>query len=191
MHFLDRIAELPPQKRALLSLKLNPMSFAQQRLWFLDQLDPGTSAYNLFTGYRLSGPLDISALERSLSEIVRRHEVLRTNFAMIEGRLVQILNPPRPIELPIEDLSDVPDSEREARLRQLANEEAQRPFDLARGNPIRATLVKLAPDEHVSLLTVHHIVFDGWSMGIFLQEMAVLYDAFSLGAASPLNEAKG
>src|SRR6185503_18598942 len=188
MHFLDRIAELPPQKRALLSLKLNPMSFAQQRLWFLDQLDPGTSAYNLFTGYRLSGPLDISALERSLSEIVRRHEVLRTNFAMIEGRLVQILNPPRPIELPIEDLSDVPDSEREARLRQLANEEAQRPFDLARGNPIRATLVKLAPDEHVSLLTVHHIVFDGWSMGIFLQEMAVLYDAFSRGAASPLND---
>jgi len=188
MHFLDRIAELPPQKRALLSLKLNPMSFAQQRLWFLDQLDPGTSAYNLFTGYRLSGPLDISALERSLSEIVRRHEVLRTNFAMIEGRLVQILNPPRPIELPLEDLSDVPESEREARLRQLANEEAQRPFDLARGNPIRATLVKLAPDEHVSLLTVHHIVFDGWSMGIFLQEMAVLYDAFSRSAASPLRD---
>ncbi|HET9714426.1 MAG TPA: amino acid adenylation domain-containing protein [Pyrinomonadaceae bacterium] len=188
MHFLDRIADLPPQKRALLSLKLNPMSFAQQRLWFLDQLDPGTSAYNLFTGYRLSGPLDVSALERSLSEIVRRHEVLRTNFAMIEGRLVQILNPPRPIELPLEDLSDVPESEREARLRQLANEEAQRPFDLARGTPIRATLVKLAPDEHVSLLTVHHIVFDGWSMGIFLQEMAVLYDAFSRGAASPLRD---
>ncbi|HZM99715.1 MAG TPA: condensation domain-containing protein, partial [Pyrinomonadaceae bacterium] len=188
MHFLDRIADLPPQKRALLSLKLNPMSFAQQRLWFLDQLDPGTSAYNLFTGYRLSGPLDISALERSLSEIVRRHEVLRTNFAMIEGRLVQILNPPRPIELPLEDLSDVPESEQEARLKQLANEEAQRPFDLARGNPLRATLVKLAPDEHVSLLTVHHIVFDGWSMGIFLQEMAVLYDAFSRGAASPLGD---
>ncbi len=188
MHFLDRIAELPPQKRALLSRKLNPMSFAQQRLWFLDQLDPGTSAYNLFTGYRLSGPLDVSALERSLSEIVRRHEVLRTNFAMIEGRLVQILNPPRPIELPLEDLSDVPESEREAQLKQLANEEAQRPFDLARGNPLRATLVKLAPDEHVSLLTVHHIVFDGWSMGIFLQEMAVLYDAFSRGAASPLGD---
>lgn len=188
MHFLDRIADLPPQKRALLSLKLNPMSFAQQRLWFLDQLDPGTSAYNLFTGYRLSGPLDISALERSLSEIVRRHEVLRTNFAMIEGRLVQILNPPRPIELPLKDLSNVPESEREARLLALANEEAQRPFDLARGNPLRATLVKLAPDEHVSLLSVHHIVFDGWSMGIFLQEMAVLYDAFSRGAASPLRD---
>jgi acetyl-CoA acetyltransferase family protein len=102
--------------------------------------------------------------------------------------LVQILNPPRPIELPLEDLSDVPENEREARLQQLANEEAQRPFDLARGNPLRATLVKLAPDEHVSLLTVHHIVFDGWSMGIFLQEMAVLYDAFSRGAASPLGD---
>jgi amino acid adenylation domain-containing protein/non-ribosomal peptide synthase protein (TIGR01720 family) len=188
MHFLDRIADLPPQKRALLSLKLNPMSFAQQRLWFLDQLDPGVSAYNLFTGYRLSGLLDISALQRSLSEIVRRHEVLRTNFAMIEGRLVQILNPACPIELPLTDLTEVPKSEREARLLQLANEEAQRPFDLARGTPLRATLVKLAPDEHVSLLTVHHIVFDGWSMGIFLREMAVLYDVFSRGAVSPLRD---
>ena len=184
MHFLDRIAGLPPAKRALLSHKLNPMSFAQQRLWFLDQLDPGTSAYNLFSGYRLSGPLDVSALQRSLSEIVRRHEVLRTNFAMIEGRLVQILNPPNPIELPVIDLS----AEDEARLRQLANEEAQRPFDLARGTPLRITLLKLAPEHHVALFTVHHIVFDGWSMGIFLQEMAVLYDAFSRGAASPLRD---
>src|SRR6185436_19114559 len=150
MHFLDRIADLPPQKRALLSLKLNPMSFAQQRLWFLDQLDPGTSAYNLFTGYRLSGPLDLTALERSLSEILRRHEVLRTNFAMIEGRLVQILNPARPLELPLVDLSEVPKHEREARLSGLANEEAQRSFDLARGPVLRATLIKLAPEEHVS-----------------------------------------
>lgn len=188
MHFLDRIAGLQPEKRALLSLKLNPMSFAQQRLWFLDQLDPGASAYNLFTGYRLSGPLDISALERSLSEIMRRHEVLRTNFAMIEGRLVQILNPARPIELPLVDLTEVPESEREARLLQLANEEAQSPFDLARGTPLRATLVKLAREEHVSFLTVHHIVFDGWSMGIFLREMAVLYDVFSRGVVCPLRD---
>jgi amino acid adenylation domain-containing protein/non-ribosomal peptide synthase protein (TIGR01720 family) len=183
---LERIALLPQQKRVLLASKLNPMSFAQQRLWFLDQMEPGTAAYNLFTGYRLAGPLDLTALERSLSEILRRHEVLRTNFAMIEGRLVQILNPARPLELPLVDLSEVPKHEREARLSGLANEEAQRSFDLARGPVLRATLIKLAPEEHVSLLAVHHIVFDGWSMEIFLREMAVLYDAFSRGAASPL-----
>src|SRR5258706_2056879 len=186
MHFLDRIADLPSQKRALLSLKLNPMSFAQQRLWFLDQLEPGGSAYNLFTGYRLSGLLDMTALQRSLSEIVRRHEVLRTNFAMLEGQLVQILNPADPIELPLVDLTEVPDSERESRLLQLANKEAQHPFDLARGPMLRATLVNLSPEVHVSFLTVYHIVFDCWSMGIFLQEMALLYDAFCSGAPSPL-----
>ena len=187
-HFLDRIADLPAQKRALLSLKLNPMSFAQQRLWFLDQLEPGTAAYNLFTGYRLSGPLDLMALQKSLSEILRRHEVLRTNFAMIEGRPVQILNPPRTLELPLVDLTELSKHERETQLLKLANEEAQRSFDLARGPMLRATVVKLAPQEHVSLLTVHHIVFDGWSMGIFLNEMAVLYDTFSRSALSPLRD---
>ncbi|HVR96499.1 MAG TPA: amino acid adenylation domain-containing protein, partial [Thermoanaerobaculia bacterium] len=147
-----------------------PLSFAQQRLWFLDQLEPGSAAYNIPLAVRLSGELSAGALAEVFAGIVRRHEALRTTFTAREGRPVQVIGPPR-VELPVVDLSHV--SEQEA-LR-LAREEARRPFDLQRGPLLRLALLRLGDREHVLLLTLHHIVSDGWSMGVLLREIAALY----------------
>ncbi|HVR97061.1 MAG TPA: amino acid adenylation domain-containing protein, partial [Thermoanaerobaculia bacterium] len=146
-----------------------PLSFAQQRLWFLDQLEPGSAAYNIPLAVRLTGELSAGVLAGVFAEIVRRHEALRTTFTSREGRPVQVISPPR-VDLPVVDLSLV--SEREA-LR-LAREEARRPFDLQRGPLLRLTLLRLSAREHVLLLTQHHIVSDGWSMGVLLREIAAL-----------------
>ena len=163
-----------------------PLSFAQERLWFLDQLTPGSSSYNIAEAYRISGPLEPSALTASLNEIVRRHEVLRSIFVTVDDRPVQVIVPELSLSLPVVDLRGWAEAEATAEARRLAAEEARRPFDLVRGPLLRATLIRLGEEEHVVLLTVHHIVSDDWSTFVYLREMAILYDAFVAGRPSPL-----
>ena len=163
-----------------------PLSFAQQRLWFLDQLEPGSHAYNMPGAVRISGSLDQAALEKSLDEIVRRHETLRTTFPLRGGEPVQVVAAPAPLNLPVTDLRELPLGEREAQLDEILTREAHEPFDLARGPLLRVKLVRQADDEHVLLVTMHHIVSDGWSLDLFLRELATLYQAYTEGAESPL-----
>ncbi len=205
----ERIAALSPAKRTLLELRLKqtgsgasreqviprrterdpaPLSFGQERLWFLDQLEPGNPVYNRPAAVRLTGPLDVRTLERSLSKIVERHEALRTIFPSAKGRPVQLVAPPRPPDLPVVDLGGLPEGEREERARHLAKEDARRPFNLARGPLLRAGLLQVGAEEHVLLLTAHHMAFDGWSMGVLIRELAVLYEAFVAQKSSPLME---
>ncbi|MGZ3459363.1 MAG: condensation domain-containing protein, partial [Archangium sp.] len=163
-----------------------PLSFAQQRLWFLDRLEPGKPLYNSPLSLRLKGALEVSVLERAFTELVRRHESLRTSFQDVLGQPVQLISPPAPFHLPVVELTGL--EEREAEARRLAEEEAGRPFDLARGSLLRATLLRLDDTEHVLLLTLHHIVSDGLSRGILVREMGALYEAFTAGRPSPLPE---
>jgi amino acid adenylation domain-containing protein len=163
-----------------------PLSYAQQRLWFIDQLDPGSPAYNLSSAVLLRGRLDADALRRTLSEVVRRHEALRTTFEERDGRPVQVIHEHEPLRLEVEDLSGSADAEGEAR--RLVEDEARTPFDLAEGPPLRARLLRLAEEEHVLAVTLHHIVSDGWSMGILIREVAGLYGAYARGEESPLPE---
>src|SRR5882672_5931778 len=165
-----------------------PLSFAQQRLWFLNQLEPGNPAYNISLALRLRGRLEVSALEQSLSEMVRRHEVLRTTLENVDGQTVQVIAPARPMQLALIDLSALPASEREREARLRATAEAQGPFDLSRGPLIRATLLRLSELEHVLLFTMHHIVSDGWSLGILRREVAALYEAYAQGRPAALPE---
>ena len=165
-----------------------PLSFAQQRLWFIDQLEPGTSFYNVPAAVRLTGHLDLEALERTLLEVTRRHEVLRTTFAVVDGEPVQIISPPSRVIPPIIDLSEFSREEREAETSRFVHEEAQRPFDLENGPLLRISLLRLGTEEHVALATMHHIVSDAWSIGIFINEVATLYKAFITGEESPLTE---
>ncbi|MES1245199.1 MAG: non-ribosomal peptide synthase/polyketide synthase, partial [Acidobacteriota bacterium] len=154
------------------------LSFAQQRLWFLDQLDPGNPAYNVPVALRLRGALDTVVLARTLSEIARRHEVLRTRFAAEDGRAVAVVEPFAPVPLPVVDLSGAEDREALASL--LVVEEAERRFDLERGPLMRASLVRLGPDDHLALFSTHHIVSDAWSMDVLVKEVASLYSGSSL-----------
>ncbi|HVR96549.1 MAG TPA: non-ribosomal peptide synthase/polyketide synthase, partial [Thermoanaerobaculia bacterium] len=163
-----------------------PLSFAQQRLWFLDQLGPGSSAYNLPLAVRLDGALDLPLLRRVLDELVRRHESLRTTFAVQDGSPVQVIAPELRLPAPVIDLSALPQPAREAELRELAAEEARRPFDLQAGPLVRTTLVRLEETGHAALVTMHHIVSDAWSMGVFLRELAALYEALAARRSSPL-----
>jgi amino acid adenylation domain-containing protein len=164
-----------------------PLSFAQQRLWFLHQLAPEASAYNLPCTVRLTGTLDVPALERSLDEIVRRHEALRTTFAARPGGPVQLVGPAHPVRLVCDDLSSIePAAEREARLEARCVAEFSRPFDLARGPLLRAALIRLSSNDHALLLPTHHIASDGWSMGVLIRELGALYEAFRAGHPSPL-----
>ncbi|XXY48792.1 amino acid adenylation domain-containing protein [Sorangium sp. So ce269] len=164
-----------------------PMSFAQERLWFLQQLDPGSTAYNMAAAVRLSGALDQGALHGCLREVVRRHEALRATFATdAEGGGVQRIAPAVALSLPLFDLSGVPEAEREGALARVAREEAERPFDLAEGPLVRSALVRLGATEHVWLLGMHHIVSDDWSIGVFVREVSALYAAYVAGQPSPL-----
>lgn len=165
-----------------------PLSYAQRRLWFLDQLAPGGAAYNMPDALRLSGPLHIAALEQALAELVRRHEILRTSFAPHGDEAVQQIAPPAPLPLPVSDLSDRPEAEREPAAAALLADEAVRPFDLGAGPLLRARLLRLAADEHILMLTAHHIISDGWSSGTILSELATLYSAFAEGRPAPLGE---
>ncbi len=165
-----------------------PLSFAQQRLWFLNQLEPNSDFYNVPAAVHITGRMNVSVLVDGCNEILRRHESLRTTFITSEGEPRQVIAPAQTLNLPIVDLSALPAAEREAQARRLASEEAQRPFDLRRGPLLRAELVLLGEEEHLLLLTMHHIISDGWSMNILLRELAALYEAFSSGRPSPLAE---
>ncbi|MFP2934434.1 condensation domain-containing protein, partial [Pyxidicoccus sp. 3LG] len=165
-----------------------PLSFAQQRLWFIDRLEPGSALYNILTPVRLKGTLDSAALERAFTELVRRHEALRTTFAAPTGAPVQVIAPPAPFSLPVVDLTHLASDAREAEARRLTVEESQRPFDLARGPLLRATLLRLDTADHVLLLTMHHIVSDGWSMGVLVRELTAFYGAFTANHALTLPE---
>jgi len=166
-----------------------PLSFAQQRLWLLDRLEPGSTVYNLPLAYRVDGPLDVASLERALDEVLRRHEVLRTTFAEESGEPRLVVAPPRPFSLPRIDLSGLPAPAAEAG--RLSREEAERAFDLAAGPVFRATLLVTGDreeKEHRLLLTMHHIATDGWSIDVLLGELRDLYQAFAAGLPSPLPE---
>jgi amino acid adenylation domain-containing protein len=164
------------------------LSFAQERLWLVDQIDPGNPAYNVSEPLRLLGPLDVEAYERALREVVRRHEVLRTTIATVEGRPVQIIHAEVPFWGGLVDLSSLPQAEREPAARAQAAEDARLPFDLARGPLLRARLIRLDAEQHLLLLTMHHIVSDAWTRGIMSREIRALYEAFRAGQASPLPE---
>ena len=163
-----------------------PLSFAQERLWFLDRLEPGSALYNVLLATRLAGALDTAALERGLGEIVRRHEALRTTFTDLDGAAAQVIAPFSGFTLTVEDLSGVDGPARDEAARSRAVEEASRPFDLAAGPLFRATLLRLGGEEHVLLLTLHHIVSDGWSLEVLLRELSALYAAFTGGGEPPL-----
>ncbi|RFU83415.1 amino acid adenylation domain-containing protein [Streptomyces triticagri] len=163
-----------------------PLAAAQQRLWFLDQLNPGSAAYNAPLALRLTGPLDTAVLERALGAVVARHEILRTRYGSADGLPFQIVDAPGPVPLPVTDLRELPAAEREPRAAELIAEEAARPFDLGTGPVFRAALFRLAADEHILLLNMHHIATDGWSTAIISQEVTARYAAEAAGAGDPL-----
>ncbi|OBQ09544.1 MAG: non-ribosomal peptide synthetase [Anabaena sp. LE011-02] len=165
-----------------------PLSFAQQRLWFLHQLSPDSTAYNLLEALRLEGALNLVALEQSLTELIRRHEILRTTFPMVDGKPVQRIAPPSTVTWQIEDLQGLSTEEQTAQFRQMAIAAALKPFDLAGEPLVQFTLLKLSPYSYILLLKMHHIIYDGWSLSIFFGELSRLYEAFTQGLPSPLAE---
>ncbi|HEU5131844.1 MAG TPA: amino acid adenylation domain-containing protein, partial [Pyrinomonadaceae bacterium] len=179
-------SNVPPLKRVSRDESL-PLSFAQQRLWFLTQLEPESAFYNSPLAVRLKGELQLPALEQTLRELLQRHEVLRTSFVTDEGKPRQVIGPVE-IPLTVTDLTEIAESEREAAVREIAAGEAAQPFDLSRGPMLRVKVVRLSAQEHVLLLTMHHIVSDGWSMGILIREMSELYSAFASGQQPELEE---
>ncbi|MDB4965383.1 MAG: linear gramicidin synthase subunit, partial [Myxococcales bacterium] len=163
-----------------------PLAFAQRRLWFLDQLEPNSAAYNLPTALRLRGRLDVEALRRAIETIVARHEVLRTTFQIVDGEPEQQIHAPRVWPLVVADLAALDPAAREAEMMARAADEAARPFDLATGPLVRTTLLGLGDEEHLLLVTMHHVVADGWSMGVMVRELEALYGAYSGGTAPSL-----
>lgn len=163
-----------------------PLSFAQQRLWFLDQLEPASSLYNLPVAVRLRGPLDGDALGRAINVIVARHEILRTQFKSEDGTPVQVVTSALSVPLPVFDLTHQPEAHREIELQRLLGEEARRPFDLAQGNLMRGLLIRLGEAEHVLMVNMHHIVSDAWSLGVFFGELSTAYAALVENQEIPL-----
>jgi amino acid adenylation domain-containing protein/thioester reductase-like protein len=163
-----------------------PMSFGQERLWFLDRLEPGNPAYHLSVAVRLVGELDRSLLQWCLDQIIERHDGLRTAFPATDGRPAALVAPPTPLEIPLIDLTTLVPAEREPRVRVLAQEHYRRPFDLGRGPLVRVSLLRLARREHVTLITLHHVVADGWSIGVFVRELGQLYTRAAAGRLEPL-----
>ncbi|HEY3580422.1 MAG TPA: amino acid adenylation domain-containing protein, partial [Pyrinomonadaceae bacterium] len=204
----EQIADLTPQQRDLLVLLLGrkkreeaarsriapvsrssdtfPLSFAQQRLWFLNQLQQDSAVYNVSGGVRMEGPLSVVALERALNEVVLRHEALRTTIRQIDGEPVQVVNSPHGFHLTKFDLRNVPQSQRETEAQLLLTIEARKVFNVEGGALFRATLLLLCEEEHILLLTLHHIISDGWSIGILVRELMELYEAFVHGRSSRL-----
>jgi amino acid adenylation domain-containing protein/non-ribosomal peptide synthase protein (TIGR01720 family) len=206
MNLDERIAALSPQQRALLELRLKnqaaetsklqiiprrredntaPLSFAQQRMWLLYQFDPESSVYNIASNLRLRGPLDVAVLEQSLNEVIRRHEALRTTFTEIDGQPAQVIASEMTLTLRRHDFAELPQAEREAKLRRFVSEGMSEPFNLSHGPLLRATLIRLGAEEHVLQLLMHHIVSDAWSLDVLLKEMIGLYEAFLKGEPSP------
>jgi len=199
--FSRRIASLAPAQKALLMTRLqgskkstsggeikrrarqsnvSPISFAQERLWFLDQLEPGVP-YNLPFALRLFGPLNVKRLERCVNEIVERHEILRTTFAQVAEQPVQIIAPRLTLSIPVVDLSQLSAVERETEAQRLISEAAWRNFDLSRGPLVSCEVLRLAEEEYIWMLTMHHIITDGWSVGLFVSELTVCYEALTKG----------
>ena len=185
------------EKRALLERLLRekarqpqmfPLSFAQERLWFLDRLQPGLAVYNLLSVLPLVGPLNVAALEQSLNEVVRRHETLRTSFHVMDGQPQQVVAPAVTVPLALVDLQSMPETTRGAEAERLAMREVQHVFDLTQAPLLQALLVRLHDAQHVLILTLHHIVADGWSLSVLQRELAVCYDTYAAGRASPLPE---
>ena len=164
-----------------------PLSFAQQRLWFLSQLEPHSVAYNEPKTFRIEGPLDLKALQRALDEIVARHEVLRTTFAPGNGEPVQCVHPGGTVDLSLVDLR-ARGSARDREAQQILREAIRRPFDLSADLMLRAFLLRLADDEHILMLATHHVASDGWSMGILTRELGTLYESFATGRTTTLPE---
>ena len=194
----DRIAQLSPAKQALLRRLAGqeapdtrpgepviprrppdagpaPLSFAQQRLWFLEQLEPGTARYNICRRFALAGPLDVDRLVAALEALVARHAILRTTFELQDHTAVQVVAPARSLGVVLEDLSQLAPAARAARLEDIAQSEARRPFDLTRGPVIRVRLLRLADDDHALVLAIHHSVADGWSLGVWQRELIAWY----------------
>ena len=205
----DRIANLSLEKLELLSQRLQrenaaalkaeaipcrgesldlPLSFAQQRIWFIEQLEPGNAAYNVPAAIHLKGQVNVLTLEQSLNAVIARHEALRTRFVMVDERPTQVIVPALSLKVSVANLRELPEKDKEKQSNRLALEEAQRPFDLARGPLLRVTLLWLSDIDYVLLVVMHHIVSDGWSIGVFIQEVAALYEAFSTGEPSSLPE---
>jgi amino acid adenylation domain-containing protein len=179
--------QVPPIQRVSREGEL-PLSFAQQRLWLLDRLDPGNISYNSSATVRLVGSLHVEALEQAFNEIVRRHEVLRTTFYEIDGQPFQAIAPSLTITLPIIDLCELPEADKSSEVQKLTTEWCQQHFDLAQSPLLRLMLLKLGQQEHILVFSIHHIASDGWSVGLFVGEVAALYEAFSQGKPSPLPE---
>jgi amino acid adenylation domain-containing protein len=163
-----------------------PASFAQQRLWFLDQLEPGTAAYNLPRAFRIVGSLDVNSLARAFQIVVQRHECLRTVFGAMDGQARQIVLSELEVPLPVVDLSDTPEEERTQAALRIAGEEGKKPFDLTHGPLLRTVLLRLAPHEHILFLVMHHIVTDGWSIAILFGELTKCYEALAKGHSPDL-----
>ncbi|MBD2471153.1 non-ribosomal peptide synthetase [Nostoc sp. FACHB-145] len=191
----DKGLEVPPIKPIARSSETGlcpspqlPLSFAQQRLWFLSELEPNSPFYNIPAAVRLEGQLNLTALEQSFNEILRRHEVLRTNFRTVAGQAIAVISPATPQLLSVIDLSELPLAQQETQVKQLALAEAQQPFNLEADTLLRVKLLRLSDREYVTLLTMHHIVSDGWSIDVLVRELATLYQAFCQGQPSPLPE---
>src|SRR5215212_5895560 len=187
----EQLSECKAEIIALLAeqnTKYSFPSFAQQRLWLLQQLEPEDTSYNIHRAIRVRGILDVGALRKALGAIVARHEALRTTFAVVDGSPLQVISPALDAPLPVEDLSALPGAEREEAVQRWVHVARREPFDLERGPLFRARLVRLDPEEHVLVVTMHHVVSDGWSLGVFWRELGALYRAFCRGEPSPLEE---
>jgi pristinamycin I synthase-3/4 len=165
-----------------------PLSYAQQRLWFLDRLGGGSREYNVPGALRLHGALDQRALEKAINTIVERHEILRTHFEEVDGEAVQVIAPELRLGLEVEDLSGLEEEKQKEEVRLAMAQQWQEGFALERGPLLRVKLLKLGKEEHILLRTFHHIVYDGWSEGVFQWEWMELYEAFRRGENNPLPE---
>ncbi len=181
----NNIRILPAIKLISRTEKL-PLSFPQQRLWFLDQLEKERDTHHMSISLRLTGTVNLTALEQSLTEMVCRHENLRTTFQFRNGEAVQIIASPFPVKLPVVFLQNKSEVEQRAEIQRLATQAHQQPFELAQGPLLRFTLLRLREQSHILLLTIHHVIFDGWSIKIFIRELSTLHTAFSIGEPSPL-----
>ena len=180
-----RAAYAPPISRRDASITRPPLSFAQQRLWFLQQLEPNNAAYNIPLSVRLRGALNVNVLTRALSEAVRRHEILRTAFEDIDGQPVQIISSPHPVSFPVVDLSDLSEQVRAEQVARHRRSEVETQFDLAVGPLWRVKLLRIGVADHIALFTMHHAISDAWSMGVLVNELGTLYEAFAAGRRSP------
>lgn len=181
-HKADLIRLLGENRKHVIS------SFGQERLWFLDQLAPGNFVNNVTGAVRLTGRLSVEALTRAINEVVKRHEALRTTLATLEGRAIQVVAPELEMALPVIDLSQSSEAEREEQASRFAAEEAQHPFNLVEGPLVRTTLLQMGPEDYVLLVIMHHAVADGWSITLFIRELSTLYQCFTQGQPSPLPE---